>query len=557
MFWTGAALLLVQLCLAAPDSRVIPEVLDPDRAELDSGRIVLTHDGEHHRLLGDPPLLFHVDPPLDAAPGMGLEMTLRSAHPAEVDLVGFYGEGQTYVFPRRTTGGGTRWMRWELPPADRLTSFTLNLRSAAPQEAQLEAPVLRDFTPLAEAHRIEAMHDRPLALQRKGDPVRDEVLDLVVHVPEFYKAQLGARRPVVRVTDSLGNASEAAVAPVLAPERDDRERNRVLVSVELPEGWQGPLQASLVVPNATGREIALRPLEIDTSEPAGPWFEVEGRSIESMSAIIRNEEAGLFLAVGEEGVTRSGAGIPLLTEHLWLAVGDGDRWPVNEPVIRSRRDVDWMAGGQTALSVGQWGNTYHLVFTLVGADGSESLGTAQGVGTLRLVPSARNPVWSPPPRPSGRTPAWRGNALFEMNGNLALLGLEKDAARQGAVRLLLAEFPWRWINLGILPLEGLDPSAASLSGYTSDDGHFLLAGPVPQLFRSEDPLRGWSQVSFGNVPQWRDMQLIDWKGGTWLFGIEERNGGGIVRWLPVRRTDEGFAVTDMREIASGADDATD
>lgn len=549
--------LLAALCLSAGALPVIPEVLDPGRARIEANQVVLSHGGDHHRLLGEAPILFHVEPPLDGESGMGLEITIRSSHPAEVDLVGIYGGEQTYVFPRRTTDGGMRRLRWELPQADQLTSFTLNLRSGAPQEASFEFLELRNLDPLAEGYRLEAMHDRPLSLRRKGDPVREDILDLIVHVPEFFKSQLGGRNPRVELTDSLGSVTTAPVTPVLAPEREDPLRNRVPVSVELPDGWQGPLSASLVVPRASGEDIRLRPIQIDTSSPSGPWCEVEDRSIESLAVMIRNEELALFLSTGDEGVPRSAAGIPLLTDQIWLAVGDGENWPVSESLIRSRRDVDWMAGGQTSLAASRWGNTNHLVFTLAAADGTEAVGTAQGVNSLRLLPSARNPVWSPPPRPTGATPSWRGNALFDLHGNMALIGLEKADARDANARLLMAEHPWRWSNLGGLPLEGLDPSAETLTGYTTGGEHFLLAGPTPQLFQSEDVLRGWRQVALEDVPQWREPQLADWQGRTWLFGIEERNGGGIVRWTPVERGADGFMVTDPREIAKGAENATD
>lgn len=515
--------------LAAP---VHTEILDSGRARIDGQYMFISSDADVNKSLGKAPLMFHLQEPLRGDVGAGIEITVHAPRHAEVEAVGYYVGDQNFLFPRRTIAEDEyRRIRWEIPSPDRLTSFTLNLRAASPVEAALDYLDVRNLDPLLLPYRLEAFHDKPLALKRAAEPVKDGVLDLFIRTPEFLKPQLGAGQSHVRVTDARGETASIPLDVHLTPGTDSPHYERVNVPVPIPDEWEGPLTAQLVVPGRNMVDHEMSPLVIDVTSPDGNYYEKAEHSIESLAVMVHFNELIFYTALGSAGINRSPAGTPLPTRGIHLTAGDGTDWATEETIFTSRRDVDWMLAGPSAISVEKVANYIHMIFTITGLNGVEGIGTAQGIDSLRLAPSPRNPVWIPPAREDGTPSGWRSNALINFENRFVLAGLHEPTPGETSFRLLFSEFPWRWTDLGAFPLEGFSGDTTSLAIRRVDDRLHALMGPTASVYTAQHPLWGWEKKEANmSLPNWRELQIVEWNGVDHLFGIEERNGRGIVRW---------------------------
>ncbi|MCC5876700.1 MAG: hypothetical protein JJU11_10825 [Candidatus Sumerlaeia bacterium] len=527
-----ALLSIVSPVFAVP---IHTEILDPDRAREDGQYLFMKSDADVNKSLGKAPIMFHIQEPLPGNVGAGLEITAHAAQHAEIEAMGYYVGGQNFLLQRRTIEENEyRRIRWEVPSPDRLTSFTLNVRSASPIEAAFDYLEVRNLDPLLLPHRLEAFHDKPLALVRAAEPIKDGVLDLFIRTPEFLKPQLGAGQSHVRVTDARGESVSVPLDVYLTPGEDSPHYERVNVSVPIDEDWEGPLKARLVVPGRDMMDHEMAPIMINTDVPNGDYYEKQEHSIESFAVMVQYGELVFYTALASAGITRSPAGIPLPTREIHLTAGNGTEWATEETMITVRRDVDWMLAGPSAIAVEKVADYIHMIFTITGLDGLEGIGTAQGIDTLRLVPSPRNPVWIPPLREDGTPSGWRANALINFENRFVLAGLHEATPGETTFRLLFSEFPWRWTDLGPFPLKDFRSDTMNLSVRRKDDRLHALMGPTPSSYKAQHPLWGWEKAEAPtNLPEWRNLQIVEWNGTDYLFGIEERNGRGIVRWQPL------------------------
>lgn len=423
-------------------------------------------------------------------------------------------------------------LRWEIPSPDRMTSFTLNVRAPGDGEVRVGDLDARSFEPLLTPYRLNAYHNTPMFSRRVGEPVMDDILDLVIQVPEFLKPGMASAK--IEIIDGSGTEYLLDIPVTLAQTRDDPNFGRIHVPFDLGGEWTGPLKATLVFPDRGREDIRLSPLMIETGNIDGPFYEAPGRSVESLFVMVHNEELVFYTALADVGVARTSTATPLPTMEIFLTVGDGENWVTEESIFPFQPDVDWMLGGASGLTVGRFGNTFHMIFTLTGLDGREGIGTAQGIDSLRFVPSPRNPVWQPQAREDGTPAGWRDNALMNFNGTLVLAGLHEVQPGQTRFQLLHSEFPWRWTDFGSFPLPGHITSNSELSLQERNGEFQLLMGPNIGVYQTTHPLWGWEAgVTPDNLPPWSQLQIVNWQGVDHVFGIEERNGRGIVRWKPL------------------------
>jgi hypothetical protein len=506
------------------------QVLDPTHLHRTEEATVLRAHTDALPVLAPPTVLYHVLAAPDGWQEGGVEITVDADRTAEIEMQGIYDGNIFFLMPRRTVPQGRSELRVEMPQPDRLTSFTLTLRAAEPTTVRLSAPVLRDFRPLSPINRTLAFREARLWPREAQFLGADGTMTFDLAVPEA--AVIGLMRRPLHLDfrgDTGITGREAVTLTPLAATTDERTAHRRRFSVKPPAGFiAGAI--SLVATDDHNREREIARLRVDTTVAPARHYQVAGRSIEDFAAIERHGELALYAVAADEGFLPGPSGAPLFSEVVILAAGDGAKPAVEEPVLRTRRDNPYLYGGPSSFSVLADGKAVHGLFTAAAYGGGEAMHSLFGPDSLRLSPSAKNPVWPPQTEASFPRGLWRGNALFLFDRKLLLVALQQND--QGALRprLLVAEAPWRWIDLGWLPLPDMPEGTTWLSSYTRGGEYYLLAGPTPAAWRTTDLLRNWQPIEWRFRVSGRKAQLLDWKGKTWLFHLDRLNGRGIIRW---------------------------
>lgn len=534
-------IILAPVCLPAQEKL---QVLRPDIAEWDESGLLLQADPLAERVIAAPSVLFHdTSDVLD--PG-GLEVELETTDAAELEMTGVYRGGkQTLVFHRRSIDKttGPRKLRWQIPAVDQLSSFTLSLRAATrTTQVKMHSVEIRDFSGLTVGERLAAFIDQPLSSRSVVQPVNEEgMLNLRLALPADLRQELEATPLAVLLESPNGESKREDVKPVFEEKKSLEQGIAAIFSVPVPDWGRERLKVTLLGDRIDGGgEEVLATVELHDASDRMNVFELPFRSAIGVSVMERNGEIALYTVVTEEGIVDREGGAPAITDMVWLASGNGRQWSFSEPLLRGRRDSDWIAGGPRSFSVASVGNEVTGYFTSVSRDGVEALSSAYSRNSLRVTSYAKNPVWTPEARYTAEAPLWRGNALFVVNGSPAVIGIEAHPGGQVYTRLLVSSFPARWADLGFLPLPGFDPNNRTLSAGSIGDSYYLIAGPNVQLFRAKhSPLRGWERLEFAAPDGWADLSLVNWGNTPWLFGITRINGRGVVTWAPIIDKDDG------------------
>lgn len=541
-------ILLLLPALAA--AQLLPEVKRPDLVRQRDREFTILAEPETQRVISPGTVMFHVIDPSPPVSPAGVEAVFTANAPVDVEMTAIYRGKDPLVFERRSISEPNRptGVRWETPMVDELTSFTLTVRSRTPgASAQLNLVSVRDLTPLKPYERLRSFSEHPMALHSAIRPVRDGKLALRLRLPDDLRILLHNARTQIEWSDDAGHSESTAITIDL-PLLGDQHTLTQDFALDVPPWATGDVTLKLMMTlrNETTEIAALR---ANLRPAEHPVFEIGLRSIEDFAPFERNGELVLYSAAGDEGVSRGVGGASLPADGIWLAAGNGVEWAVNEQLLRTHRNTEWVAGGAHSLSIDTSGPYVYGFFTSVSATGREGFCLSMALNSLRVSPSAKNPVWQPRLSDSGDAPTWRGNAFFDVNGARMIVGLEKIPGQPVIARTLTSNFETRWIDLGPLPLPGLKPTNSWISSYTDGHQYFLLTGPEVQLFTSTDLLRDWKEVPFTAPDGWGKMQIMRWAGGPWLFGIQELNGRGVIAWRPVRPNGDSFDVIDRFQFS--------
>lgn len=431
---------------------------------------------------------------------------------------------------------------FEVPRADRASSFTLAARHgpASVRSVRLHGPDDLSLSQRLHAQRIAPLQIHRLPETTGGDGFIQETIQFAMR--EQYLRQV-IQLPLRLRVESMDSVTVSRFSADI----------NVEISLNMEAGRDGYLRFPLPSPLTEQRvrydQVAQHALRYEllaghdviasTTTPAyaqregmasiPPWvldakgsYALPYHSIEDFHAYVRNGELVLYASVSPEG--RGPA------EMVWVAVGDGERWFVEEPLLRTRRDVGWLAGGPLALAAAQTSRGLHGYFSSAHADGRESLCSAFAPASFRLQPAAQNPHWTPE-APVLEAPLIRGNVLFAYNDSLLSIHLLRAPNSGPAVRVLASNFPSRFSDLGLMPLPGLSADASWMTGYAEGERFYLLTGPSPQMFMSDHPLRGWKEVPAPALGAGK-QQLLKWQDRIWVFALARHLGQGIIAWWP-------------------------
>ncbi|CAN5415606.1 hypothetical protein BH09SUM1_BH09SUM1_30130 [soil metagenome] len=446
-----------------------------------------------------------------------------------------YNDGTTLLLPLRSDIDNHRYW-WEVRDGDRITSAALTIgNNPMGNLHRVFRAHLIDASKLPPPARLLAHHDQPLQLASPATVIRDGKMRLIADIPASWdldQLPLG-----VRITDGE-TADEYSLLQFGSSTQYSKYVGADVPISALPNRG---IIAELLVSEKGVKSVAWK-RTIQTHPLDPPFLELAGRSIEDFSAIERGGELAIYSAVGDEGADGGSLNSPALTDAVWLSVGDGVKFPVSEPMLRSMRNVDWLAGGPRALAAGMIGKNVYMMFTTVHSDGAESLSIASSLDSLRLTPIAQNPIWQPQAGPTEvfasdhkqrYPPMLHGNTFFELNGAKLDLSLMTNINEEPKVRALISDALARWIDLGDLPLSDLDPHVAFLSGVEFEGRYYLLAGPKSQLFESNHPLRNW-KIRDVKIPKSDELQkLVKWKDKLWIFSLKRVNDQNVIVWEPL------------------------
>ena len=519
------------------------EIRRPDLVLEEGDALVLSADPARERLGAAPPVLLHLSPPEEEISPAGLAVEVETNRPVALELVGLYSGFDTYVFPRRTVRETDRTtVRWDVENIDQLSSATVALRHPYPgAKARIFSAELRDFLDLDLSERLYAYTDSPLAVSKAATPVIDGQLQLDLRAPQSLLEALQGRVIFAELEGPEGDNTRERL------QFSSLQKDVGRFAIELPE-WAGEKATVRLVERLGNEERELASLGVDLRPLDRAHLEISGRSIEDISVIERNGELVIYSVVAAEGQRQTVEGVPLRGARVWLTVGDGQTWAVNEQLLRRERATDWIGGGIASFTAGNIGQRYFGLFTSVSAFGVETFSTAQSVNSLRLAALAKNPVWEPGALAPEKAPTWRGNAFFNQNGSPLIVSLSGLPFEETGARVLASPLVSRWTDLGELPLVGLNGMNAELSAYRQGNDFWLVAGPRAQVFyTSNNPLRGWEEEEFEAPEGWTNLELVDWDDATWLFGIQRRNGRGVAVWAPVTRENGRWNVHENRD----------
>ncbi len=533
----------------------LTEILRPELAERTYDGHRIAAEPEHRRILSPPALHKQLRAYGEYPETVALAVTARSGSPAEIELQLVYNEEVPFVADRRALDGseGGETVHWTVYKSDQLTGLRFAVRSPEEGVAVTLSDVsfipLENLSPRQRLHAFTAEPLRPVSVL----PGPGGGLEFEIVVPERLSIDLQPRELRAEFHLPDGTVEEQPFSLPFEVEGIDRLFSRAVISRAMPEEPGGKVELHTFHRDVEGEWQPLAESSIHIDETALPAYELPSRSIEDFAAAASGGELILYVAAGEEGLSRAGTAVPV--ESVWLAAGNGESWVLEEPLLRTRRDTPWLGGGVTAFSTGTAAPYRYGFFTTIGAGGEEGLSLASARNSWRLSPSARNPFWHPPNgagNPAGSSeeegeggqftppPTWRGNAFFEHADGMLLAGLEQHTGGAPQVRLLTSPVATRWVDIGTMPLPDLPETSTWLTSYTNAGGmHYLLAGPEVRLYASEDPLRGWEPVAVDFPEELEKGQLLEWDGQLWLFHLRRQSGRGVICWMPVEETEDG------------------
>lgn len=532
--WRAAAALSIQNA----------EIIRPALAKKSEEAIVLSGEPEKAKVLAPPPVLLYVDGwPEDDQPA-ALEMRAATESAAELELQGILPNGTPIVFDRRTItkGDGGEIVRWQIEPEDRVTSFTLAARMEKNDGMiSIHSAAAKNIRDMPLSDRLTAYAETPLWITSAAKPIRGGVLSLEMTAPADLREELKAATLFIEISNTGTLASKQV--------RLNFDRDGIApIEVEMENLNPDSFTATVYIEEARERTELAR---IDAVHPAmgTPYFEVPSRSVESLSVIERNGELAVYTIVAERGHSHGSIDVPLFGEEIRLSVGNGKEWVVDEELMRSRRDSDWLGGGPLEFSVGTLNDDYYGYFTVAFPSGPEALGVAYGRTSLRIVPSAKNPVWMPKVESAETAAIWRGNGFLVFNNSTMLAGLEKYPGEEPHVRLLSSPNQIEWTDLGILDLPNFDAGNQTIATFQREGAWYILATPGRQLYAAQEtPLRNWMKSSIEMPEDWRKPAIIQWANQLWMFAIKECNGRGVVVWAPILHDEGVFRILSEYEF---------
>ena len=543
------ALLASLLCAPIPATAAdfFTSILDPERASAVDDQLELRPTVDSVRVLSPHPIIFQAAPGESISTPGGVEFSLTASAPGEVEFHLIY-DGQTGFLPlRRSYNAGLNRIRMEVPRADRLTTFTLNARSASGDAVRIDNLYTTSFQPRALAWRIAGYRPQPLVARHATGHDGKGNAEFLLYFPPDIRPRLAGTQTEI---EFRGAAGETARAPfrVSFPPAADLPMDRESLTVPWPEFMTDGGTVRLLLTDADGRERDGATINLATTALAPATLEVPHRSIEDFSALVRNGELIVYTGVTDEGALPGSPAAPAIVELVMLNAGDGISWTTQEPVLRTRRDAAQLYGGPHSFSAATFGNVTYAMYSVAAGGGGDTLHTAMGANSLRLNASAQNPVWPMGIDESIPFAAWRGNAIFQVKDYPVLLAVETMPDGHSQWRHMLSEVPWRWLDLGAPAIDESPDGVRWLTSYTDGGSNLLLMGPEIRLLRSDNPLRSWSPVAFMGLQESEKAQLLEWNQALHLFRITRINGRGVVTWSEVRATAEGYEFISPERI---------
>lgn len=549
LFFATLTLFVSATIASAQIAPITGDILREETAEYRTDKFFLKAEPDNRRALADPAMIFHLNnvPHFDGV--AGVEVLVKSDQAAQLELQAVYNGDTYYSFPRRTITSTTTTVpiRWQVANLDKVTSLTLSLRHEDPNtEAQIEVFRLQDFSAFSIKNRLASFTETPFYQTRVADPLEDGKLHFGLTVPEELKVRFKGASPSITFKDLDGMEVTTPIKTPLPIVGQSELRHRVEVEVPVPQlgrPTSDPMTATLSI-REDGEDVVISTIPVSTVPLELPSFEVPNRSIEDFSILVKSGELGIYSLCTQEGDVPFPGGAPATNDIVWLAVGNGKVWVIDQLLFSGRRDIEWLTGGPVSFQVGKLGSNIYAFFSAAWQDGREGLCFARAQSTYYVTPSTKNPVWMPSGDKTGHnTSMFRGIGIFELNGDSMIAGLELLPDGGVQARALASPVQTRWVDLGQLPLPGLKEDALNLSTYQKDQDFYILTGPTPQLFHASDsPLRGWKEIPFAPPQDWEDIQLVDWHDQLWAFAIKRINGRGVIVWAPVQREEHAFTI---------------
>lgn len=513
--------LLIALPLLLPGlARALsPTILDPEHARFDKEmRLVLKARTDIDRPVVPPSLAFTLNPadpqPADAT----LRLVLDSEEPAELELQARYADGGTFLMTRRqhVDRPGADSILWRLPLSDKLTTFTLALRSPKPIEGRLDLVALDPSDSLGFASRILAESPAPIRVLDPLQPIKDGNLQLLLQLPRGTAEAVLGSEVEFRID---GKPHVFTIEPV----RREKESGAVFADVAVPITESTPNPVSIYLYDDALRRATAEIL-VDLTPVSWNGRFIPDQSVQEVSALVRNGELCIYTVAAPPGVPDSSLGVRHPGETVWLSVTpDLKEWVAEQPVLRSRRDNPALAGGIGALAVTSEGPSVLAAFTMTDLQGLDSIYLASAINSLRVVPISANPIVAPSGARLG------GQALLTLPKGRLLLSLAESASSPTLMAFAGNQLP-NWLDLGRPVAPVLLPGDTELSGFSHEGTSVLLVGKPWRLYTSTNPLFSWEQVSVSLPDDIASVRLVPFNGRVLYVGVTHRNGFGVIRW---------------------------
>jgi hypothetical protein len=461
-----------------------------------------------------------------------LSIQAETGGPSEAELVAEYVDGISFLLTRRNVSGPSpnTEILWSVPNADRVSTFTLSLRSEREVTTRLRSISLKESAQYSMADRIRAESQFPLRLANPLKPVNDDgFLALILQVPRDAETQLIGSRWVLAVGDLFHEVQIES----LRRERDSGDLIADL-GVVLANPPLVSTQIKLFTQNGS-EEVAL--LSADLSPVEWPGLFIEDRHLREVSVIERNGELAVYTLSAIHGARAGRSRAPQPVDSVWLSITENlATWEAEQPVLKSRRDVGELAGGAEGLAVRAEAASVLAAFGVVDLQRRRSTQLAWALNSLRVAPIANNPI-----RPLGD--GGTDHAIFFHENARLILSLQQDSDGPRIEALAGNQLP-NWLRLGRIDFPHLLPSDRELGGFEYHGRYHLLVGYPARLYTSSHPLHGWEPAP-NRLPPWRSPSVVEWNGRLYLFGIVDRNQQGVVRWGELEWQDATLVYTGL------------
>ncbi len=497
----------------------------------EEGRLQLSPEPLRERIVSPASILFDFEASdMIQEPG-GVQIEADFSDPGSLELTGYYDGYIPFLFTRRSSeSSDEKVLRWQVNQVDRLTSVSVSLRSAHAGNVTLHSIKKADFSSLPLSERVAALGDRPLRVARHLDEGEENSFRLQLSVPSDTISEFKVPEPYLRVVDPADEENNE-LRPLGDFEiKDSYTRTIKWIEQDFKLSQSAGSSVKISIEKIFGDEMeVIASTEYVIPETNPNSLEYPFRSIEDFTVIERNGELCFYSVVANAGEFETDELSPL-TDQIWLSVYNGDSWPVNEPLLTSRRDIEWLAGGPHSISIVELYERFQMVFSTTYFDGREGLSVASSKNSLRVQSSARNPVIDASEVESKVPSLWRGNALFNFNESALNFALRIDNEGNREVEGYLSRLQTVWSNTGSPVIEGLSGSATWISSYQDGDRYYLLAGPELQLFTSTQPLAVWEEGVVTRKTTTRKAEIVKWQDRIWLVTLLSHSGKGYIQW---------------------------